>query len=99
MDRSFEESILLHSKKLLQQFIVDACCMVESERLEYYRRHQKEMRVDLYRGLSDAYSRGETDTSTLGKRIILSSSFTRGSRYLAENYKDTMAICNMGWLS
>ena len=67
--------------------------MVESERLDYYRRHQKEMRVDLYRGLSDAYSRGETDASTLGKKIILPSSFIGGSRYLAENYKDAMAIC------
>lgn len=93
MDRNFEESVLLHSKKLLQQFIVDGYCMVESERLEYYRKHQRELRVDLYRGLSEAYERGETDTSALGKRIILPSSFTGGARYLAENYKDAMAIC------
>lgn len=67
--------------------------MVESERLDYYRKHQNELRVDLYQGLSDALSRGETDPSTLGKRIILPSSFTGGARYLAENYKDAMAIC------
>lgn len=93
MDRRGEESVLLHSKNLLQQFIVDGYTMVESERLDYYHRHQKDLRVDLYRGLSDAYSRGETDPSTVGKRIILPSSFTGGAVYMTENYKDPMAIC------
>lgn len=93
MDRPFEESTLLHSKTLLQQFLVDGYAMVESERLDYYRKHQKELRVDLYSGLSDAYSKGHKDPSTLGRRIVLPSSFTGGSRYLAENYKDAMAIC------
>ena len=51
------------------------------------------MRVDLYCGLTDAYARGETDASTLGKRIVLSSSFTGVSRYLTENYKDALTIC------
>ena len=40
-----------------------------------------------------AYSEGQTRTSNMGKRIVFSSSFTRGARYLTENYKDAMAIC------
>ena len=76
MDRNVEESTLLHSKRLLQQFIVDGYCMVETERLQYYRNHQKELRVDLYSGLSNAHSMGETNPSALGKRVVLPSSFT-----------------------
>ncbi|XP_028791347.1 uncharacterized protein LOC114747221 [Neltuma alba] len=76
MDRNIEDSVLLHSKRLLQQFIIDGFAMVESERLDYIRRHQRELRVDLYKGLADAVTRGETDPSNTGKRIILPSSFT-----------------------
>ncbi|XP_028779075.1 uncharacterized protein LOC114735542 [Neltuma alba] len=93
MDRNIEESVLLHSKRLLQQFIVDGFTMVESERLDYIRRHQRELRVDLYKGLADAITRGETDASNTGKRIILPSSFTGGARYMIHNYRDAMAIC------
>ncbi|XP_028764312.1 uncharacterized protein LOC114722451 [Neltuma alba] len=93
MDRNIKESVLLHSKRLLQQFIVDGFAMVESERLDYIRRHQRELRVDLYKGLVDAITRGETDASNTGKRIILPSSFTGGARYMIHNYQDAMAIC------
>ncbi|XP_028793347.1 uncharacterized protein LOC114749047 [Neltuma alba] len=93
MDRNNEQSVLLHSKRLLQQFIVDGYTMVESERLNYIRNHQKELRVDMYRGLTNALTRGETDPSRTGKRIILPSSFTGGARYMVQNYQDAMALC------
>ncbi|KAI9087179.1 hypothetical protein K1719_030814 [Acacia pycnantha] len=60
MRRKSEISVILHAKKLLQQFIVNGYSMVESDRLDYIRKHQKELRVDLYSGLSDAVTRGET---------------------------------------
>ncbi|KAI9078636.1 hypothetical protein K1719_039385 [Acacia pycnantha] len=61
--------------------------------LNYIRKHQKELRVDLYSGLSDAVKRGETDPSSMGRRVILPSSFTGGARYMIQNYQDAMAIC------
>ncbi|KAI9118834.1 hypothetical protein K1719_010279 [Acacia pycnantha] len=93
MKRNCERSVILHGKKLLQRFIVDGYSMVESDRLNYIRKHQKELRVDLYSGLSDAVTRGETDPSSMGRRVILPSSFTGGARYMIQNYQDAMAIC------
>ncbi|KAI9123390.1 hypothetical protein K1719_004690 [Acacia pycnantha] len=93
MTRLHEISTLLHASRLLQQFIVDGYTMIESQRLLWVRTHQKELRVDLYQGLANAVLSGETNGATIGKRIILPSSFTGGSRYMIQNYQDAMAIC------
>lgn len=93
MGREAETSLLLNASKLLQQFIEDGYTMMESQRLLWVKTHQKELRVDLYQGLSDAVIRGETNASATGKRIILPSSFTGGARYMVQNYQDAMAFC------
>lgn len=67
--------------------------MMESQRLLWFRAHQKELRADLYKGLSDALTNGETNTAATGKRVVLPSSFTGGARYMIGNYLDAMAIC------
>jgi len=84
---------LLYSRRLFQQFLVDAYSMIESWRLKWYRDHQKEVRADMYRGLAEAVLRGETSTSSTGKRIVLPSKFVGGARYMIQNYQDAMAIC------
>lgn len=48
----------------------------------------------MYKGLSDALFRGETDPRAQGKRIVLPPSFTGGARYMIQNYQDSMAICD-----
>ncbi|XP_028767101.1 uncharacterized protein LOC114724813 [Neltuma alba] len=93
MRRENEVSILLHASRLLQQFIVDGYTMIESQRLLWVRTHQKELRADLYQGLSDAVLSGERNASHTGKRIILPSTFTGGARYMLQNYQDAMALC------
>ncbi|KAI9089892.1 hypothetical protein K1719_028862 [Acacia pycnantha] len=75
MRRKSETSVILHGNKL-RKFIVDGYSMVESDRLDYIRKHQKELRVDLYSGITDALTRGETDPSSTWRRVILPSSFT-----------------------
>ena len=92
--RQQQSSILLYSRRLLQQYIVDAYTMIEAQRLSYIRYNQKQLRVELYSGLEDALLRGEREGYTCGKRIILPSSFTGGPRYMVQNYQDAMAICN-----
>lgn len=67
--------------------------MIESRRLKWYRDHQKEVRDYMYRGLAKAVLRGETSSSSAGKRIVLPSKFVGGARYMIQNYKDAMAIC------
>lgn len=93
MSRDIEKSTLLHASKLLQQFIVDAYTMIEAQRLQWVRTHQKELRADLYQGISDAVLRGETNGASIGERIVLPSSFTGRARYMLQNYQDAMTIC------
>jgi len=93
--RSIDSSTIIFSKRLLQQFMVDSFSIVESSRLKYIRLHQKELRAEMYKGLTDAVLRGETDPSRFGKRIVLLATFVGGARYMIQNYQDAMAIC--GW--
>ncbi|XP_061346787.1 uncharacterized protein LOC133292402 [Gastrolobium bilobum] len=91
--RSGESQILLHSRKLFQQFLVDAYTMVEYDRLIFIRHNQNQLRAELYKNIIHASDKGEDAAVKTGKRIILPSSFTGGPRYMAENCKDAFAIC------
>ena len=44
----------------------------------------------MYSGLQDAIQAGDADIA--GRKIILPASFTGGSRYMARQYHDAMAI-------
>ncbi|XP_019158039.1 PREDICTED: uncharacterized protein LOC109154766 [Ipomoea nil] len=92
-DRKNEMSTLLFARRLLQQFLVDAYTMIESGRLVYVRTHQRSLRCESYKCLTDALTRGELDPSAQGRRIILPSTFTGGARYMVQNYQDAMTIC------
>ncbi|XP_019184791.1 PREDICTED: uncharacterized protein LOC109179750 [Ipomoea nil] len=91
--RQSASSTILFAKRLFQQFVVDGYTMVESGRLIYIRTHQKSLRCESYSGLTDALTRGELSPAAQGRRIILPSSFTGGTRYMIQNYQDAMAIC------
>ncbi|XP_035831966.1 uncharacterized protein LOC110870312 [Helianthus annuus] len=92
-DRDNQFSLILNARRLLQQFLVDIYTMVESERLFYIRFQQKNLRSESYENLNNLRQNGNEDMSNVGKRVILPSSFTGGSRYMRENYYDAMAIC------
>ncbi|XP_035843847.1 uncharacterized protein LOC110931184 [Helianthus annuus] len=92
-DRINQFSLILNSKRLFQQFLVDAYTMIESERLRYIRYQQKDLRSDTYESLRKLRSKGQDDISKAGKRIFLPSSFTGGARYMMQNYLDAMALC------
>ncbi|XP_074337453.1 uncharacterized protein LOC141674642 [Apium graveolens] len=57
--------------RLLQQYIVDTYMTVEQERFRWIRTHQNELRTKLYSGLMDAVNRGDSNSSTVGKSVIL----------------------------
>ncbi|KAL3618462.1 hypothetical protein CASFOL_037544 [Castilleja foliolosa] len=92
-DRKDEASTILSSRRLFQQFIVDAYTMVETCRLNFVYLNQKKFRVDIYKGLEDAVVRGYCDPKSRGKRIILPSTFNGIARFMIQNYQDAMAIC------
>jgi hypothetical protein len=58
------------------------------------REHQKDMRADMYKGLTEAILKGETNPATIGKRIVLPATFVGGARYMIQNYQDAMTICS-----
>ncbi|XP_070004772.1 uncharacterized protein [Nicotiana sylvestris] len=66
---------------------------MESSRLRFIRLHQKQLRAHFYKGLQDVVLHGDIEPSSQGQRVILSSSFTGGARYMLQNYQDAMAIC------
>ncbi|XP_019435271.1 PREDICTED: uncharacterized protein LOC109341753 [Lupinus angustifolius] len=92
--RKNEPQTLLRSRRLFQQFVVDGYCMMESDRLNWVRNNQTQLRVDKYNNLNSTNDPGESQGSNKGKRIILPSSFVGGRRYMDQLYFDGMAICS-----
>ncbi|XP_058784536.1 uncharacterized protein LOC131659346 [Vicia villosa] len=94
--RDTNQSTLLFFERLFQQFLVDSFSAIESSRLKWIRDHQKDLRAEIYKGLTEAILRGETNPTSSGKRIVFPSTFVGGVRYMIQNYQDAMAIC--GWI-
>ncbi|XP_012834976.1 PREDICTED: uncharacterized protein LOC105955730 [Erythranthe guttata] len=87
-----EHSLLLHSKKLFQQFCVDGFSMVESQRLNFIRFNQDQLRVDMYKGIKEKIFKGDTEGKSVGQRIIIPGSFTAGPMYMFNNFVDALQI-------
>ncbi|XP_035840401.1 uncharacterized protein LOC110914193 [Helianthus annuus] len=94
-DRQDVYTHILRASRLLQQYLVDAYVCVEHSRLEYFRANQDEFRCEFLQGVHDAISRGDTEARSIGKRVILPSSFTGGPRYMYKHYQDALAICRV----
>ncbi|GKV14803.1 hypothetical protein SLEP1_g25620 [Rubroshorea leprosula] len=91
--RRNEGNTLILGGRLFQQFVVDAFIAIEEEHLRYVRNEQDKWRMELYKNVCDVIVRGDTMAESVGKRIILPSSFTGSPRYMIQNYQDAMAIC------
>ncbi|XP_066384734.1 uncharacterized protein [Miscanthus floridulus] len=76
------------------QWAVDMYIKIESMRLDWYSNpeHQKLIRVELYQGLVDVISAGETQGSKVGKRIVLPRSFPGCDRDMQQRFLNAMAI-------
>jgi len=92
-DRVDEFSLILNSRRLFQQFLVDAYTMIESGRLLYIRSQQSILRSETAEVINNIHNQGVTNISKVGKRVILPSSFTGGARYMHSNYLDAMSLC------
>ncbi|XP_022019109.1 uncharacterized protein LOC110919137 [Helianthus annuus] len=92
-DRTYGFSLILNGRRLLQQFLVDAYTMIESERLNYIRRQQANLRSETFENLQKYKSKGKEVLTDTGKPVILPSSFTGGARFMQQNYLDAMALC------
>ncbi|XP_058733726.1 uncharacterized protein LOC131605381 [Vicia villosa] len=92
--RATEAHTLLRSRRLFQQFLVDGFCMMESQRLNYIRKHQKKLRVSMYSNLTGPDQGSDTQGSNKGKRVVLPSTYVGSRRYMEQLYFDGMAICS-----
>ena len=68
-ERELELYVLLYSRRLLQQLIVNSYTMIESGRLKYIRHNQKKLRAHQCNGLADAVSRGVSSKDSIRQRF------------------------------
>lgn len=83
----------LSAGKLTQQYLVDSYVKMEANRLKWIRDHQKELRAESYQGLMDfLHSKAAQEGLSVGKLVILPSTFIGSARNMQQNYQDAMAI-------
>ncbi|KAG7177471.1 putative Helitron helicase-like domain at N-terminus-containing protein 2 [Homarus americanus] len=87
-----EGNYLLLGRRLFQQFLVDAYCKIETERLKFWRREQQSLRAENYSDLRDSLLAADGDPNQVGRRIVLPATYTGGPRYLHEKRSDAMAF-------
>nr|XP_027067565.1 uncharacterized protein LOC113693193 [Coffea arabica] len=90
--RDDDESMLLHTLRLLQQFSVDGYVKIETSRLDFHRHRQNKIRSEILQEVLDSVSIGQTAGSKVGRKVILPGSFIGGSRDMRRRYLDAMAL-------
>ncbi len=96
--RHAESTRLLNAGRLMQQFIIDVALTILIEELKFARLNQETLRSDLYQNVvnaaeADPHAQG----ATIGKCVVLPSSFTGSPRHLSQLYQDVLAIvCAQG---
>ena len=94
--------LMVHGKRLFQEWMIDEYCRVESEKLLFYRAHQQELRADLYVDVvhavdahQDAHPqppRNGEAPPRIGRFVLLPPSFSAGPRHMTQLYQDAMGI-------
>lgn len=88
----YEESHFHYFGRLYQQYIVDNYLKVEHQKLKYLELNQEKLRVELYKGLVDAFNSADSDLKHTCRMLILPSTFVGGPRYMLNLFQDSMAI-------
>ena len=83
---------MFHFARLIQQFIVDMYVKLESQRLDFYRSQQEEIRREFLQGIQNFVAAGETQAANIGQRIFLPTSFIGGPRNVRRKYIDAMTL-------
>ncbi|XP_058741706.1 uncharacterized protein LOC131614094 [Vicia villosa] len=67
---------------------------MESQRLNYIRKHQKKLRVSKYNNLNGPEQDQNTHGANKGKRVVLPLTYVGSRRYMEQLYFDGMDICS-----
>lgn len=81
--------LILCGGKLLQQYIADLYNIMESDRLEWLRSNQGQLKSEKYENLHERLQRGNAQYS--GKYVVLPSSSVGSSRWYVEQFHDAIA--------
>ncbi len=95
--RDNEINLFLHGRRLFQQFLVDQYMKYEQNNMRYIRTHQRQLRAEVYQGLTDQSildrnNEQPRNTQDIGQRIILPSSYQGSPRQKRQLFQDAMAI-------
>ncbi|RAL48781.1 hypothetical protein DM860_001101 [Cuscuta australis] len=90
--RPLNETFLLHTGRLLQQFVVDMYVKLETQRLDYFRQKQTNQRTSTLNDLEQSIEMGIQFGADVGKRIVLPVTFICGPRNMRRRYMDAMAL-------
>jgi len=73
-DKTF--SLIHYGRKLFHQYVVDAYTKIEANRINFIKQNQKELRADLYSGLTDFIKESLNGViEKIGKTFVLPSTF------------------------
>lgn len=75
-----DEDIILHSGRLLQQYIVNEWIKIETQRLDFALFNQDLFRIDVLERLLDIFHRDKREASQVEKHRIILLSFTGSAR-------------------
>lgn len=64
-------NFILLARRLLQQFTVDSYAKIETERLQFLCREQRQLRADNYNQLRDTFLHQDGNPGNVGQKVIL----------------------------
>ncbi|KAL4153686.1 hypothetical protein QTP88_001519 [Uroleucon formosanum] len=90
MIRQDDVNHIVYFRSLFSQFLVDMYAKIETERLNFIRNHQKQLRAENYIHLKDAVWRYDVNATNIGQMVVLPSLFTSGPKYMHERTQNAM---------
>ena len=89
--RDLKKVQINHCGRLFQEYVVDMYSKIELQRLLFIKYNQKKLRSELYGNLQD-FAKNNVKLDTVGKRIVLPSSFQGSPRHMHHLYQDSKAL-------
>ena len=85
------DPLLLNSKRLFHEYLVDIYCKYDSYKLKYLYHNQNTLRAEVYSGFKDStILDANVLPSEIGKRIILPASYYGSARHMHQQLQDSM---------
>nr|KAJ0202438.1 hypothetical protein LSAT_V11C600309920 [Lactuca sativa] len=81
-----------HPKISIQEVSIDEIITKNENNDDDFEENQTKIRVDLYQGIVDCFNVSEGQTSMVGERVVLPSSFIGGPRDMRKQFLDAMTL-------